>query len=522
MHDLKIVNGRVLDGTGAPERCADVAVAGDRIAEVGDLSAAAARETLDAAGRIVCPGFIDVHSHSDAYLLIEPSAPSKIFQGITTEVVGNCGASAGPRLGECRMPSDWQAQTYPGAWRTVAEYRALLDSVRPAPNVVMLVGHNTLRASVMGYADRAATADELAAMRRLLERSLDEGGAGLSTGLVYAPGLYAPAGEIEDLARIVAARGGIYTSHMRSEGRRLLEAIDETIGVGRATGCRVQVSHLKTSGPANWGLLDGALDRIRRARDSGIEAASDRYPYTASCTDLDVILPDWAAAGSRAEILARLRDPAQRTRIRDGILATRGDGDYWDRLTIGSTRHPDNRSFAGRPVRAVAAALGVEPVDAALHLMETDELSTGGIFHGMSEDNMWRILAEPWVMIGSDGSLRSPEGPLSHDHPHPRNYGAFPRFLRASLDGRTVPLPEAVRKMTSLPADHFRLTGRGRIACGAQADLVVIDPERLRDTADHARPHRLAEGVDALVVNGVVTIRSGRVTGGRGGRFLAP
>ncbi len=520
MLDLKIVHGRVLDGTGAPEFAADIGVNGDRIADVGDLSAAEARETVEAAGRIVCPGFIDVHSHSDAYLLIEPSAPSKIFQGITTEVVGNCGASAGPRLGVCRMPSDWQAQTYPGPWHTVAEYRTLLEAQRPAPNVALLIGHNTLRASVMGYDDRPATADELAAMCRLLDSSLAEGGAGLSTGLVYAPGMFAPTEEIVELARRVAARGGIYASHMRSEGSRLLEAIDETLGIGRATGCRVQVSHLKTSGPANWGLLDGALERIRTARAGGLDAASDRYPYTASCTDLDVILPDWAAAGTRAEILARLRDPSQRARIREAILASRGDGGYWDRLTIGSTRHAANRAFAGTPIREVAAALGLEPVDAALHLMETDELSTGGIFHGMSEANMWRILAEPWVMIGSDGSLRSPEGPLSHDHPHPRNYGTFPRFLRASLDGKTVPLAEAVRKMTSLPADHFRLTGRGRIARGARADLVVMDPARIRDLAGYAHPHQLSEGIETVLVNGTVTVRGERLTGDRDGRFL--
>ncbi len=521
MHDLKITNGLILDGTGAPGYRGDVVVRGDRIEDVGDLAVAEACETIDAAGAFVCPGFIDVHSHSDAYLLIEPSAPSKIFQGITTEIVGNCGASAGPRLGACRMPSDWQAQTYPGTWSTVAEYRALLETCRPAPNVVLLVGHNTLRASVMGYEDRPATAGELSAMRRLLDQSLAEGGAGLSTGLVYSPGMFAPAAEITDLVRVVAARGGIYTSHMRSEGSRLLEAIDETIAAGRDAGCRVQISHLKTSGPANWGLLEGALARIRAARDAGLEVASDRYPYTASCTDLDVILPDWASAGSRAEILARLRTPAQRRRIREEILASRGDGAYWDRLTIGSTRHPANRDHAGRPIREVAAKLGVDPVDAALHLMETDELSTGGIFHGMSEANMWRILAEPWVMIGSDGSLRSPEGPLSHDHPHPRNYGTFPRFLRAAIDGRTVAPEEAVRKMTSLPADQFRLAGRGRIARGALADLVVVDPERVRDRAVYERPHQLAEGIGTVVVNGTVTVRTGQLTGHRGGRFLA-
>lgn len=522
MLDLKIVNGEVYDGTGAAAVRADVGVAGDRIAVVGDLAKAEARETVNAAGCHVSPGFIDVHSHSDAYLLIEPSAPSKTFQGITTEVVGNCGASAGPRLGSARMPTDWQDKSYPGSWTTVAGYRMLLERVVPAPNVVLLVGHNNLRASVMGYDDRGPTSDELRTMERLLDEALAEGGAGLSTGLVYSPGMFAEPAEIVALARVAARHGGLYTSHMRSEGSRLIEALEETLAVGRESGARVQISHLKTSGPANWSLIDRALDTIRRARADGVDAAADRYPYTASCTDLDVILPDWAAAGTRTEILGRLRDPATRARLRDELLAARGDGAYWTRVTIGSTRHPDHARYQGMPLVDVARDMGVEPVDAALRLITGDELSTGGIFFGMSEENLWRILAEPWVMIGSDGSLRSPEGPLSHDHPHPRNYGAFPRFLRAALDGRTVPVAEAVRKMTSLPADQFRLRDRGRIVPGFHADLAVWDPPALRDRADYGRPHQLADGMKMLVVNGTITLREGRLTGRRGGRLLQP
>jgi N-acyl-D-amino-acid deacylase len=517
--DLILSGGTILDGTGAPARRADVGIRGDRIAEVGDLTGAEARETIDAPGAMVTPGFIDVHSHSDAYLLIEPGAPSKLFQGVTTEVVGNCGASAAPRFGTARMPSDWQEQAYPGRWSTVAEYRALLDQVRPAPNAVLLIGHNTLRASVQGYEDRPPRPDELVAMRRHLDQALAEGGRGLSTGLVYAPGLFAAADEVIALARVVAARGGIYTSHMRSEGSRLWEAIEETIEVGRASGARVQISHLKTSGPENWNKLEGALERIEHARAEGLAVASDRYPYTASCTDLDILLPAWAAEGSRAEILARLRDPADRARIRAELLATRGP-DYWPRVTIGSVRHPDHAAFAGRPLVEIAAALGMEPVDAALTLMDRDELATGGIFFGMSEDNMWRILAQPWVMLGSDGSLRSPTGPLSHDHPHPRAYGAFTRFLRAALDGRTVSLPEAVRKMTSLPADHFGLARRGRIAPGHFADLAVWRPDAVVERTTYARPHQLSEGMDAVIVNGTVTLRSGALTGRRAGRVL--
>ena len=519
MLDLIILGGRVLDGTGAPEQVLDVGIRGDRIEEVGNLSGAEARDTVNAAGCMVSPGIIDVHSHSDAYLLIEPGAHSKVYQGITTEVIGNCGASAGPRFGRARMPSDWQEFAYPGAWSSVAEYRGLLEQVRPAPNAYLLIGHNTLRASVMGYEDRAPSPAEMTDMRRQLDQALAEGGRGLSTGLVYAPGMYAASEEIVDLARGASAHGGIYATHMRSEGAQLWESIDEALDIGRRAGVRVQISHLKTSGPANWSKLDGALGRIERARASGLDVASDRYPYIASCTDLDVMLPHWAAEGSRAEIVARLRDPASRARIRDELLRGR-DAGYWSRVTIGSTRHPDHAAYAGTPLEMVARSMDVEPVDAALVLMDKDELATGGIFFGMSEKNMWRILAEPWVMLGSDGSLRAPTGPLSHDHPHPRNYGAFSRFLRASLDGRTVAPAEAIRKMTSLPADHFHMRDRGRIQRGAFADIAVWNPGTVRDRADFARPHQLSEGMQVVVVNGVVTLRDGKLTGSRAGRVL--
>ena len=519
MFDLKITGGQLLDGTGGPAVRADVGVVGDRIADVGDLSGAEARSSIDAAGKTLCPGFIDVHSHSDAYLLIEPSAPSKIHQGVTTEVCGNCGASAAPRVGRYPMPSDWRDKKYPGPWTTVSEYRALLEQVRPAVNVVLLIGHNAIRAGVLGYEGRPATDSEFKAMADLLARSLDEGGAGLSTGLIYSPGMFAPPEEIIGLAQVVAQRGKIYTSHMRSEGARLIEAIEETLHIGRQSGVRVQISHLKTSGRKNWHLLDAALAKIRRARNEGIEVASDRYPYTAACTDLDVILPDWASEGGREVVLKRLRDPQTRKRIRDELAASR-DALYWESVTVGTTHHPANRSFQGLPLIRVAKELSLEPVDAVLHLMDSDELHTGGIFFGMSEDNLWRILREPYVMLGSDASIRSPDGPLSQDHPHPRAYGSFPRFLRAALDGKTVALPEAIRKMTSLPASQFGLKDRGVLVVGKKADIVVFDPAEVRDTATFEKPHQFAKGIDLVVVNGAVTIQDGRMTGKRAGMFL--
>ncbi len=517
--DWTLRGGRVADGLGGEPVRGDVGITGDRIAAVGDLAGTTAANEIDATGMLVCPGFIDVHTHSDAYLLIEPGAPSKIRQGVTTEITGNCGASAAPRWPGYTMPSDWLEQTYPGDWRSVAEYRELLAAQKPAVNSAMLIGHRAIRAAVMGIEARAATADEIAKMCELLEQALEEGGAGLSTGLVYAPAMHAQPEEITALAKVVARRGGIYATHMRSEGGQLLEAIDEALDVARATGVRLQISHLKTAGRANWHKLDAALEKIRVAQAEGIEVASDRYPYTASCTDLDVILPEWAAQGGRAAILARLRDPAERAKIR-AEMATARDEKYWEAVWIGSTRHPDNSIFAGNPIAVAVEAWKLHPLDAALRFMETDELFTGGIFFGMSEENMWRILAEPWVMIGSDASIRSPRGPLSKDHPHPRAYGTFGRFLRAALDGKSVSVGEAVRKMTSLPAEFFRLKDRGVLREGAYADVVVFDPATFRDLVTFEKPHQFCEGISAVWVNGVLTLRDGHETGGRGGRYL--
>ena len=517
--DWILRGGTVVDGLGGEGVRADVGIVGDRIAALGDLSQAVAAHDFDAAGLLVCPGFIDVHTHSDAYLLIEPGAPSKIRQGVTTEITGNCGASAAPRWPGYTMPSDWLEQKYPGDWHSVAEYRDLLAAQKPAVNSAMLIGHRAIRAAVMGIEPRAATADEIAKMQKLLDAALEEGGAGLSTGLVYAPAMYAQPQEIQALAKVVARRGGIYATHMRSEGGTLLEAIEEALDVARASGVRLQVSHLKTAGRANWPKLDAALEKIRAARKAGVEVASDRYPYTASCTDLDVILPTWAAQGGRAAILARLRDPAERAKIRAEMAAARDDK-YWENVWVGSTRHPDNAPFTGQPIAVAAAAWKLHPLDAALRFMETDELFTGGIFFGMSEENMWRILAEPWVMIGSDASIRAPWGPLSHDHPHPRAYGTFGRFLRAALDGKTVGVGEAIRKMTSLPAAHFRLNGRGELRVGAFADVLVLDPQTFRDRATYEKPHQFCDGVSAVWVNGTLNFRDGKDTGARGGRYL--
>ncbi|MCX7590829.1 MAG: D-aminoacylase [Kiritimatiellae bacterium] len=530
MLDIRIMGGMVIDGTGTEPRQTDIGVTGDTITMVGNLSQVQARLTLDLAGnvpagaslsrKVVCPGFIDVHSHSDTKILIEPSATSKIYQGVTTEIVGNCGSSAAPIAGPMKAP--WEkddGEGLPGQWHSVAEYRQLLEAVKPAVNVAMLIGHGTLRAGVMGYGDRVATDEDLKCMVRSLEQALDEGGRGLSSGLIYPPGMFASVSELVELARVVGRRGGLYATHMRNEGSGLLDSLRETLDLGRQAGVRVEISHLKTRGRENWPLVGPALELIRSRRAEGDVVQADRYPYIAANTSLDTVLPPWVHDGGSEAALVRLRDRTIRERIVRELREER-PAFYWDTVTIASTVHLETKPFQGRPLAEIAEILGLDPVETVLHLLDLDELKTTAFFFGMSEENMLRILAEPWVTIGSDASLRAPTGLLSRDFPHPRAYGTFARFLRMSLNGRTVDLPEAVRKMTSLPAEHFGLRDRGRIAVGLKADIVVFDPANVCDRATYANPHQLAQGVEYVIVNGVVTLKEGRLTGNRAGRFL--
>jgi N-acyl-D-amino-acid deacylase len=536
--DLLIRGGRVVDGTGAPARVADVGVAGDRVAAVGNLSGVTASRVIEAEGFLVTPGFIDVHAHSDAYLLLEPDAPSKLSQGITTEVNGQCGGSAVPRLGLARLSSDWASQRYPSlapegigikespnpgpTWTTVASYRALFDAVRPAVNTVQFIGHNTLRAGVMGYEPRAAEPGEVGEMQRRLEQALDEGGWGLTTGLLYQPGKYAADEEVIALARTAAAKGGMYATHMRSEGGRLLESITDVLQLARKTGVRVQISHLKTSGRANWHKVEAALALINAARAEGLAVQADRYPYTAAGTDLDIVLPDWASAGGREAILKSLRDPETRKRV-EGELDS-GPRD-WSEVMIGGGWSEAVRAFSGQRVADAAEALGLTPGETVCRFIDWDDTRTGAFFFGMCESNLRRIYEEPWVMPGSDASVRAPWGVLGRDHPHPRAYGTMPRFLRLMTGrvegfGKVCGLEEAVRRMTGLPAATFGLRDRGVLKAGAYADLTVFDEGAFCEMATYAQPHAFATGMRQVLVNGAVSYDGGRFTGERNGRFL--
>lgn len=512
--DLIIKNGTVFYGDGTDSISCDIGINGSTITTLGSLSDSTAHKTIDAQDCIVCPGFIDAHSHSDTYLLIEPSAASKVYQGITTEICGNCGASAAPLNGDYKMPVDWLDKDYSKPWKTVADYRDRYAEAQPAINAALLIGHNTLHAGICGYEPRAATPDEMKVMFHTLEQALDEGAIGLSSGLAYPPGSAVPREEIIELSKIVARHGGLYTTHMRSESNGLLDSIDEAIDIAERSGTRLQISHLKASGSSNWNKIEPAFEKILKGKQR-IEIGSDRYPYTAGCTDLDIVLPLWATYGGRDAILARLRDPETKEKIRIELLDNTAD--HWDNVMVGSTQFEE---FKGKYLPEIAEALEMNSVDALLHLIDADNLKTGGIFFSMSEENMWQVLAEPYVSIGSDGSMRAPWGPLSHDHPHPRAYGSHTKFLRAALDGKTVPLPEAIYKMTGLPAEQFNLPKRGFLREGYAADILIFDPQLIKENTTYLAPHQLSEGMRHVLVNGAHTLEHGKHTESRGGIFL--
>ena len=519
-----IRGGIIIDGTGKAGFAGDVVVEGDRILDVVDGdSGIADADTIDATGCLVTPGFIDAHAHSDAYLVIEPDASSKVSQGVTTEINGQCGGSVAPRYGEARLSSDWAAILGDRlTWRSLAEYREVLEAASPAINTVQFVGHNTLRSSVVGYAGREATPDELARMSRLLEESLDAGGWGLTTGLIYQPGKYSTPQEVVALAKAAASKGGYYATHMRSEGDRILEAIDEVLDLVKATGIRAEISHLKTSGRKNWNKIDSVLEKIENAIDAGLLLGSDRYPYCAAGTDLDIVLPDWAQEGAAKAEMERLADAATRARI---VAEINASGRDWSTVMIGGTWDAANKPFNGKTVSEVLSLTSHKslpspsPGSLICDILERDGCKTGAFFFGMSEENLAKIYSRPWIVPGSDASLRAPWGPLSADHPHPRAYGTMPEFYRRVRE-LGFSREDAIARMTSVPAKRFGLRRRGTIEKGAFADIAIWKEDGFKATATYLEPHQFASGVKCVMVNGTIPYRDGSFTGNRGGRFL--
>ncbi len=521
--DILISGGTVFDGSGRPPLETDVGISGGLISFIGRAQKDDASSVVEAKGFYVTPGFIDTHSHSDFTLLADPlAAEGKLFQGVTCEVNGNCGLSGGPLIGAARQQRESDLVEYgiKERWESLGQYLDILEARGLLMNFATLTGHGNLRASVIGYADRAASDVELNEMAAHLEGSLQAGAIGLSTGLIYPPGAYSRTEELLGLAqagRRAAAGNFIYATHMRSEGDNLIEAIQEAVTIGRVAG-RLQVSHMKTAGRQNWNKISQAIETVETARASGLRATADRYPYTAASTDLDTILPAWAYEGGSVAELARLKDPATLRKISAGIQK---DALYWESVYISSTPNEADRWMEGKSLGEIALAGKKSPLETLFHILVRGEVRVQAIFHSMNEDNLRRLYGLPWVMVGSDSSARSFSGPSAKGKPHPRTFGTFPRFLkRYTIEEGVVGMEEAVRKITALPADTFGLAGRGMRKEGFFADVAVFDPGRLADTATFEEPFQKARGVGHLIVNGEAVISEGALTGKRPGRVL--
>jgi N-acyl-D-amino-acid deacylase len=528
-YDLIIRNGRIIDGTGSPWYSGDVAVHDGRIAAIGSLTGARAGKTIDAGRMVVAPGFIDMLGQSELSILVNPNLPSKIFQGITTEFTGE-GSSAAPlndriiaadRVGYARL------KITPD-WRSLGQYFARVERQGIGINVGDYVGATQVRRMVVGDDDRAPTARELEQMRQLVRQAMRDGAVGLSTSLQYPPAPYAKTEELIALATEASQLGGVYASHMRSESDEILPALDEAIRIGREAKIPVEIWHLKVAGKRNWGRMPEVIARIDSARRTGVDIAADTYAYPAWFNSLSAMVPPWAHDGGTAKLLQRLRDPAARRRIRrDMETAGSWENNAWqeisgpDAILIGAVQNPVLLPLQGKTLAEVARQKKSDPIDALLDLLIEDQAYTYVAVFGMDEPDVRLALLQPWVSINNDSQGTAPDGILGQDHPHPRAYGTFPRILRKYVrEEKRLTLEEAIRKFSSLPAQRMRLGDRGVLKAGMWADIVVFDPDSVRDRATFAQPNQLSEGMRWVLVNGVPVIADGKATGALPGKVL--
>ena len=523
-HDLVIRGGTVFDGSGAAGREGDVAISAGVVTAIGARLPGSGREEIDARGKAVAPGFIDVHSHGDESLFADPRAESVIRQGVTTVVVGQDGDSRAPSS----RPTS-AAGLVRGALGRSASFESMHDFLRavnnlpPAVNLASMVGLGTIRGLVVGEADRPATSGEIRQMLALVEAALADGACGVSTGLEYAPGSFATRTELAALCRPLASRGLPYATHMRNEDDTLIEAIDESIAIARSAGCALQISHLKTSGPRNWGKIGDALGRIEAAKAAGLDVAFDRYPYVAYQTGLTNLFPIWALDGGADAFLRRLTATDTAARIRGETLGKIEKLAGWNSVMISGVASAADRAAEGQRLGDYAAQLGQDPYAVAVGLLERNHTDVGTVVFAMSEDNLQRFLAHPLGMVCSDGGAFALDGPARRGHPHPRGLGSFPRVLgRYVRETKTLTLEAAIHKISGFPASRIGLADRGRLAAGMAADVVVFDPATIADRATFAEPFQYPAGIDAVFVNGTIALRDGQRTTQRRGRALRP
>lgn len=521
--DILIVNGTVVDGTGAAGKPLDVGLSGERIRALADLQGQSARTVIDATGCIVAPGFVDIHSHGDTFTLACPRADSKVLDGVTTEVSGNCGASPFPlnqrmrdRISDSAQPLGIQVD-----WPDADGFFARQEAVGTAINRAHLAGHGALRSFVIGRSAREPTAEELDLMRRELAVCLEQGALGLSSGLIYPPGCYATTHELIALCDVAAHYGVPYCTHIRSEGDAIESAVEEVAKVARATGVRVQLSHVKVSGRRNWGKIRWLKQKLSALRDEGVDLCGDRYPYIASSTDLDVVLPNWMLEGGPDAELERLATRETRDRAAEQVLASIPDAEYWNEIRISSVTSAKNRPLEGKSIAEVAALQHKSPIDTVFDLLIEEKRRVAVIIFCMCEENLREVLSWPFVMIGSDCAARADHGPTSKGKPHPRAFGTFARTLgRYVREEKVLRLEEALFKMTGQPANHFGLQERGCLKPGYFADVTIFHPEHISDQATYDNPQQYSKGIKYVLVNGKLVVAGGRHTGALPGHVL--
>lgn len=526
--DVLILNATVVDGTGNPWYKADIGIRGDRIAAIGLFKNARANSVIDAAGKVVSPGFIDMLGQSELSLLVDPRGMSKISQGITTEVTGE-GNSAAPI--NDRILEDlkaWQQRHNVDVhWRDLDGYFRALEARKPALNVATFVGATQVRRYVIGLDDRAPTPEELEQMKALVQTAMEQGALGLSTSLIYAPAAFAKTDELIELAKIASRYGGIYVSHIRDEGEKETEALYEAVDIGREAALPVEIWHLKVAGKQNWGSMASIVNMINKQREAGIDMTANIYPYPASSTRLSSRIPSWAHDGGVQKLLDRLRDPEVRKRIRDEIMGKAAGADNSfaatgpEGILIAGVQSAELKRFEGIRLNDIAREWKKHPVDAMLDLVLADSGRVGAVFFSMDEQDVRMAMAQPWVSFCTDGGQRAVDGPLSEGKPHPRAYGSFPRILgRYVREVNLLTLEEAIRKMTSLPAQRVGLKERGILKPGFYADIVMFDPKTVIDRATFEDPHQYSEGIDLVLVNGVPVWKEGVFAGNYPGRGL--
>jgi dihydroorotase/N-acyl-D-amino-acid deacylase len=529
-YDIVIRGGRILDGTGNPWYSGDIAIANDRIVAMGKLNGANAKRVIDAKGMVVSPGFIDMLGQSETSLLIDNRSLSKLSQGITTEITGEGGtiapqneltiAAAQPWLDPYHLKIDW---------RTLEDYWLRLDKKGTPINIGTYVGAAQVREAILGDVDRAPSVEELERMKALVAQAMQQGALGISTALIYPPGHYAKTEELIELARVAARYGGIYATHMRSEGLNEVAAVREALRIGQEAQLPVEIFHLKVSGKSRAGGMIQIVRMIQEARDSGQDVTADMYPYVAGGTALASSLPPWVADGGTEKLLARLRDPAVRQRIKTEMTAT-GER-TWENLyldaggatgvMVSSVVNPELKQYTGKTVAEIAAQQKKDPLDALMDFVLADKGLTAALYFIASEDDLQTGLRQPWTSIGLDAGELSLDGPLFEPHTHPRAFGSMPRFLGHYVrDLQLLPLEQAIRKITSLPAQREHLAGRGLLKEGFFADITIFDPGSILDKATYTEPAQLSQGVQCVLVNGQVAFENGKVTGAMGGRAL--